>query len=117
MIDFIDTGSLERVSLGQGLGKETEVVGPDRCGAKNVRGLLRWLETGEGIEARPMPDSHQLLYILEGEGVFHLEGKDYPADPGAGLYLGPGEGARLSQAGSAALKVFHLAVPPPQQDF
>jgi hypothetical protein len=32
--------------------------------------------------------------------------------PGAGLYLGPGEGARIDNAGSATLKMFHLVVPP-----
>ena len=43
---------------------------------------------------------------MEGEGVVSLEGKDYDVGPGAGLYLGPGEGASLKGAG--ALKAFHL---------
>ena len=112
MIVHIDTEACERESLGEGLGRAAEAVGPARCGARNVRGLLRWLEAGERIEAAPLPASHQLLYLMEGEGVFDLQGKEYPAGPGAGLYLGPGEGTRLRQAGSATLKVFHLVIPP-----
>ncbi len=32
--------------------------------------------------------------------------------PWYGVYLGPGEGAQIDNAGSATLKVFHLLDPP-----
>ncbi len=112
MITHIDTGALEKVVSPTGPGEETVVLSPEVCGAKNVRGLLRWLKPGERLDVVPRHRSHQLLYLMEGKGVFHLEGKEYPAGPGAGLYLGPGESARLDHAGSATLKVFHLVVPP-----
>ncbi|MEE9273933.1 MAG: cupin domain-containing protein [bacterium] len=111
MIQYIDTGACEREALGEGRGEAAEIVGPARCGAENVRGLLRWLGPGERYEAEAAP-SHQLFYLLEGEGVFDLEGKEYPVGVGAGLCLSPGEGAALRQAGSGTLKVLHLAVPP-----
>jgi quercetin dioxygenase-like cupin family protein len=112
MITHIDTETLERVASPGGSGEETVVLSPEVCGAESVRGLLRWLKPGGRLNAAPLPASRQLLYLMEGEGVFHLEGKEYPAGPGAGLYLGPGEGARIDNAGSATLKVFHLVVPP-----
>lgn len=113
MIVHIDTETLERVASLRGSGEESVVLSPEVCGAHNVRGLLRWLKPGDHLDAAPSPTSHQLLYIMDGEGVFYLEGKQYPAGPGAGLYLGPGEAARLDHAGIATLKVFHLVVPPP----
>ena len=112
MITHIDTGSLEKVASSTGPGEETVVLSPEVCGAKKVRGSLRWLNPGERLDAVPLPSSHQLLYLMEGKGVFYLEGKEYPAGQGAGLYLGPGEGARIDHAGSTTLKVFHLTVPP-----
>ena len=112
MITHIDTETLERVVSAGGSGEETVVLSPEVCGAQNVRGVLRWLKPGDQFDAVPLPSSHQLLYVMEGEGVFHLEGKEYPAGPGAGVYLGLGEGARLDHAGNAALQVFHVVVPP-----
>ncbi len=112
MITHIDTETLERVASPGGSGEETVVLSPEVCGAESVRGLLRWLKPGDRLDAVPLPASHQLLYLTEGEGVFHLEGKEYPVGPGAGLYLGPGEGARIDNAGRATLRVFHLVVPP-----
>ncbi len=112
MITHIDTETLERVASAGGSGEETVVLSPEVCGAQNVRGVLRWLKPGDRFDAVPLPGSHQLLYVMEGEGVFHLEGKEHPAGPGAGLYLGPGEGARLDHAGNATLQVFHVVVPP-----
>jgi len=112
MITHIDTEALEKVAPPAGPGEETVVLSPEVCGAENVRGLLRWLNPGERLDVVSLPSSHQLLYLMEGEGVFLLEGKEYPAGPGAGLYLGPGERARLDHAGSATLKMFHLIVPP-----
>jgi hypothetical protein len=112
MIAHINTEKLGRVASGDS-GTETVVLSSELCGARNVRGLLRWMTPGDWLDAAPLPASRQLLYIMEGKGVFHLDGKQYPAGSGTGLYLGLGEGARLDHAGEATLKVFHLIVPPP----
>lgn len=112
MTMHIDAEACERVTQGPGRGTAAEIVGPERCGAKNVRGLLRWLEAGDRLEAAPLPASRQVIYVMEGQGVFELGGKHHAAGPRAGLYLGPGEGAALAHAGSGTLKVFHLVIPP-----
>jgi glyoxylate utilization-related uncharacterized protein len=106
MITFIDTNECKRENLGGGRGDAAEVVSGALCGADEIKAHLRWLGEGDAFEAAPIPDAHQLIYVMEGEGVVSLEGKDYDVGPGAGLYLGPGEGASLQGAG--ALKAFHL---------
>ncbi|OGL62877.1 MAG: hypothetical protein A3J27_09130 [Candidatus Tectomicrobia bacterium RIFCSPLOWO2_12_FULL_69_37] len=111
MIQFIDTEACERVPQGPGLGTAAEVMGPERCGARNGRGLLRRLGPGERVEAQAMPGARQLLYLMEGEGTIELGGKAHPAGAGMGVFLGLAEGAVIRHAGSAPLKVFHLVVP------
>ena len=110
---FIDTNKCPRQTLSEASGQVAEVLNAELCGAKDVLGMLRWLDRGETFDANPLPDSHQLLYLMEGDGVIRLEGKEYQVEKGAGVYLGPGEGASISHAGSDPLKAFHLIVPPP----
>ena len=107
MITFIDTGACERKSLGEGLGETAEILNSENCGAEQMSASLRWLGEGERLEVAPLPGSHQVIYMMEGNGVVSLEGKEYDVGPGAGLYLGPGEGAAL-RGGGETLKAFHL---------
>jgi hypothetical protein len=108
---FIDTAQCARVRLGGLQGEVAEVLNNDLCGAKNVVGRLRWLGKGEHIDARSGQDEHQLVYLMEGEGVITLEQKDYAVGKGAGIYLGPAEAASIRHAGAGPLKLFHLVVP------
>ena len=105
-LTFIDTKTLPRVKTPQG--EATQVLNDALCGAKNVLGTLRWLGAGESFDAAAS-DKHQLIYLMEGNGKIHLDGKDYDVAKGAGVYLGPSEGASI-EAGPA-LKLFHLEVP------
>ena len=73
--------------------------------------MLRWLESGDEFAAEALEETHQLLYLMEGEGTITLEGERYEVAKGAGIYLGPQESASISQRGDAALKLFHLVVP------
>ncbi len=108
MITFVDTGACERKSLGEGRGEAAEVVNQSLCGAEQISASLRWLGEGDRLEAAPLSGSHQLIYMMEGNGVVSLDGKDYDVGPGAGLYLAPGESAALRGAGGGTLKAFHL---------
>jgi quercetin dioxygenase-like cupin family protein len=108
---FINTSQCVRVRL-QGLqGEVAEVLNNDLCGAKNVTGMLRWLGKGERLDAQSGQDAHQLIYLMEGEGVITLEKQDYEVAKGAGIYLGPAEAASIRHAGAGPLKLFHLVVP------
>jgi quercetin dioxygenase-like cupin family protein len=104
---FIDTNKLPRVKTPQG--EVTEILNEKLAGAKNVRGVLRWLKSGEQFTAEPL-DKHQLIYFMEGKGTIRLENKDYEVGKGAGIYLGPSETASIQAAGSS-VKLFHLMVP------
>jgi hypothetical protein len=108
MLTFIDTKTLPRVNTPQG--EMTEILNRELCGAKNVLGVLRWLKPGEQFDA-PASEKHQLIYLMEGQGKIRLDNKDYNVAKGAGVYLGPSEGATIEATGAEALKLFHLAVP------
>jgi hypothetical protein len=106
----IDTNSVPRLAL-TGQGQVADILNKQLCGAENVVGKLRWLTKGDRFTATPLDDTHQLIYLMEGEGVIELDKKSYDVKKGAGIYLGPKETASISQAGSAQLKLFHLIVP------
>ena len=72
--------------------------------------MLHWLVEKERFESEILRDRHQLIYVMEGEGVITLEQKSYPVPKGAGIYLGPSETASISHAGAATLKLFQLVV-------
>ena len=110
---FIDTNKCPKQSLSGASGQLAEIVNATLCGAKNVTGTLRWLDRSEAFDADPLSESHQLLYLMEGDGVISLEGKEYPAGKGTGIYLAPGEGASIRNEGSNPLKALHLIVPSP----
>jgi len=105
---FIDTNQLPRVKTPQG--EFTEILNQKLVGAKNVLGMLRWLQPGEKFQAEAA-GKHQLIYLMEGEGSVRLENKDYDVSKGAGVYLGPSEAATFQAAPAASLKLFHLVVP------
>ncbi len=108
---FIDTAQCRRVTLDDAQGEVAEIVNRELCGAKDVVAMLRWLGDGERFEAEALADTHQLIYLMDGDGVIALDGKDYDVSKGMGVHLGPSEGAGIAQAGAATLKLLHLVVP------
>jgi hypothetical protein len=108
---FINTAECARMKLDGAQGEVAEILNRDLCGAQNVLGMLRWLGKEEHLEARCSAEQHQLIYLMEGEGVISLEKKDYGVRKGAGVYLGPEESATVRQTGATPLKLLHLVVP------
>ena len=108
---FIDSNKIAPVALKDDQGKYAEILNDALCGAKNVVASLHWLESGQTYKAANDATTHQVLYLMEGNGKAHLDGKDYDVSPGTGVYIGPSEAASISQAGTATLKLFHLTVP------
>ena len=111
MTTFIDTNKIPRQQLSEGGGAFAEIVNRELCGAENVVVKLRWLESGEALEAEPLKDTHQLVYLMDGSGVISLADKDYDVGKGAGIYLGPSEAATIRPADGASVKLLHLVVP------
>ena len=107
---LIKTNSQPRTRL-NGQGEVAAILNKELCGAENVVGELRWLAAGERFDAKQLADTHQLIYLMEGEGTISLNGEDYDVVKGAGIYLGPTETASISQRGGSTLKLFHLTVP------
>jgi len=111
MTTFINTAECQRVDLGDLKGEVSEIVNKQLCGAEDVVAMLRWLREGQRFEAESMKDTHQLVYLMEGDGVINLDGKDYEVNEGAGIFLNPAETASVSQSGDGTLKLLHLVVP------
>jgi glyoxylate utilization-related uncharacterized protein len=107
---YIDTNRIPHKKI-PGAGEVAEILNKDLCGAKNVVGMLRWLGSGDHLDAASDANTHQLLYLMEGQGTITLNAKTHAVAKGAGLYLGPSESARITQTGTAPLKLFHLVVP------
>lgn len=107
---YIDTNKLPHTKT-SGAGEHVEVLNNALCGAKNVVGSLRWLQSGDKYDAANDSKTNQLLYVMDGEATITLNGKDHQVGKGNGLYLGPAESARITQRGAAALKLFQLVVP------
>ena len=109
-LTFIDTNRIPHTEL-PGSGEFAEILNKELCGAENVVGSLRWLNPGERLEVRSDGNTHQLLYLMQGEATITLDSKDHNVRKGSGVYVGPTESVAIKQAGTSPLKLFHLVVP------
>lgn len=107
---FIDTNKIPRTTL-PGSGEYVEIMNKALCDANNGVAALHWLRKGDHLDVKSNDKTHQLVYLMEGEGTITLNAQDHKVGKGAGVYLGPTESARITPAGSGALKLFHITVP------
>lgn len=108
---LIHTADCARTTLDNGRGDVAEIINAELCGARDVTGQFRWLAEGNRFDAESLDDTHQLLYLIEGDGTIELEGKRYEVAQGAGVYLGPSETAGITHRGGTPMKLLHLVVP------
>jgi glyoxylate utilization-related uncharacterized protein len=109
-LTYIDTNKVPHTKL-PGSGEFAEILNDKLCGAKNVVGSLRWLHPGEELDVRSDKNTHQLVYLMQGEATITMDSKDHSVRKGAGVYVGPSESVTVKQSGAAPLKLFHLVVP------
>jgi glyoxylate utilization-related uncharacterized protein len=109
-LTFIDTNKIPAAKL-SGSGEFAEILNKDLCGAENVVGALRWLHSGEKLEVRSDRNTHQLVYLMQGEATITLDSRDHNVRKGSGVYVGPTESVAIKQVGTEPLKLFHLVVP------
>src|SRR5437763_7057474 len=102
---YIDTNTLPHTKA-PGSGEFVEVLNNALCGAKNVVGSLRWLQSGDSYDAACDAKTNQLVYVMEGEATMGLNGKDHTVGKGHGLVLGAGECDLITDVGLAPLTVF-----------
>ena len=107
---YIDTNKLPHTKV-PGSGEFVEVLNNALCGARNVVGSLRWLNSGEKYDAVCDGRTNQLVYLMEGEATITLNKKTHDVAKGNGIYLGPSESASIAHRGTAPLKLFQLVVP------
>ncbi|HWF13831.1 MAG TPA: hypothetical protein VG272_08865 [Candidatus Acidoferrales bacterium] len=109
-LTFIDTNKIPHMKA-SGAGEFAEILNNQLCGAKNVVGSLRWLNAGEKLDVRSDKDTHQLVYLMDGEGTITMDSKDHGVSKGAGVYVGPSDSVTIKHVGTAPLKLFQLVVP------
>jgi hypothetical protein len=109
-ITYVETEKCPRTKLVGAQGTVAQIVNRDLCGAKNTIGMLRWLEAGERLDVEPLSGKHQLIYLMEGNGIISLGTQNYEVPKGSGIYLGPRESSSIKQAGLLPLKLLHLIV-------
>jgi len=109
-LTFIDTNKISHTKV-PGAGEFAEILNKKLCGAENVVGSLRWLNQGEKLDVRSDKDTHQLVYLMQGQATVTLDSKDHSVGKGCGVYVGPSESVAIRQVGPAPLKLFHLTVP------
>src|ERR1700719_1945911 len=109
-LTFIDTNKISHSKRPES-GEFAEILNKELCGAENVVGSLRWLNAGEKVDIRSDKDTHQLVYLMQGEATITLDSKDHSVKKGSGVYVGPSESVAIKQAVAAPLKLFHLVVP------
>src|SRR5271168_218435 len=103
-LTFIDTNKVPHTKL-PGSGEFSEILNDPLCGAKNVVGSLRWLNPGEKLDVRSDKNTHQLVYLMQGEATITMDSKDHSVRKGAGVYVGPSESVTVKQSGAAPLKL------------
>jgi quercetin dioxygenase-like cupin family protein len=107
-LTFIDTNKLPRVKTPDG--EVSEVLNDALVGARNVLGMLHWINPGQTFHTEAT-NKHQLIYLMEGKGKIRLDNKDYEVGKGNGVYLGPSETASIQAGQGGSVKLFHLVVP------
>jgi glyoxylate utilization-related uncharacterized protein len=109
-LTFIDTDNIPHAKI-PGSGEFAEILNKELCGAENVVGSLRWLHPGEKLDVRSDKNTHQLVYLMQGEATITLDSREHNVQKGGGVYVGPTESVAIKPAGTAPLKLFHLVVP------
>ena len=82
-LTFIDTNKISH-SQQSGAGEFAEILNKQLCGAENVVGTLHWLKSGEKLDVRSDAETHQLVYLMEGEGTIHAGREGTQREKGSG---------------------------------
>jgi mannose-6-phosphate isomerase-like protein (cupin superfamily) len=74
----------------------------------------RVLELASGRSGpRDTGGCEEVLFVLSGSGILHLDGRQHVLQPEAGAYLSPGETYQLENPGAEPLKLVAVRIPGP----
>jgi mannose-6-phosphate isomerase-like protein (cupin superfamily) len=85
-------------------------VGAVRLRADRIR-----YHPGDTAAAHYHSDCHHVFYVLEGEGVLHVDGASEPLSPGMVAVVGPGEVHWFSNDGERDFAFVEYWAPPPTE--
>jgi quercetin dioxygenase-like cupin family protein len=63
--------------------------------------------------SRECEECEEVLFVLSGSGVLHLEGEAHGLEPESGAYLEPGEEYSVQNTGAEPLRLVHVRIPEP----
>jgi len=61
-------------------------------------------------------ESSEVYYILEGEGLMHIDSQQFPVNEGCAIYIPDGANQRIKNSGKKILKFLCIVSPPWQVD-
>lgn len=85
------------------------------CGTKNVAAGLYWLAAGCTHEPDVHPHSEEIYYVVQGQGVLHLDGEPHRVEPGMAVHIPAGVSHQTTNTGEDELCYFYAYVPPPTE--
>jgi mannose-6-phosphate isomerase-like protein (cupin superfamily) len=72
----------------------------------------RVIRFGRGRSAeRTLAGQQEVLYIVDGQGRLHVDGRAHELEPNMGVYLAPGETYAVENTGEADLRVLSVVAP------
>lgn len=80
--------------------------GTSTYGTKNTLTAVAEIKPGQQIHPPHQHSSEEFIYILEGNGVWSMKGKETPLKPGDMMYSAPWDWHGLTNTGSSTLKFF-----------
>ena len=80
--------------------------GTSTYGTKNTLTAVAEIKPGQQIHPPHQHSGEEFIYILEGNGVWSMEGKELPLKQGDMMYAEPWDWHGLTNTGSTTLKFF-----------
>ncbi len=105
----VDEGDLEGVQ-GEGDTATVCVAFDAANGCERLEQRLIHFGPGRSAE-RTLADQQEVLYIVDGRGRLHVDGRTHELEPNMGVYLAPGETYAVENPGPEDLHVLSVLAP------
>ncbi len=88
------------------------ILTPENCPSNNFALATQYIDEGCVIRPHAHDAAEEILFLYEGEGVLHLEGKDIEVGPGATCLVGRYTLHALQNKSPGTMKVLAVLFPP-----
>ncbi len=89
---------------------ETRVTIDASCGCERLEQRVIRFAPGRSAQ-RTLAAQHEVMYVRSGAGAIEIDGRVHGLEPGAGVYVAPGERYEIENPGPAELVVVSVVAP------